>query len=68
VYFVKIRTIEGGPSPQTVTAEIQRRRASQAQMRDWLNGKSALLADYPQRIRRAAERVLAGGAKEPARR
>jgi len=53
-YFVSIRRVTGGPAPEAVRAQFARARKAQAEAREWLDAKRALLERYPQLIRDAA--------------
>jgi argininosuccinate lyase len=52
-HFVAIRTIPGGPAPETTTAEIARSRAEVRDMAAWVALKAEHLKTYPRRIAEA---------------
>ncbi len=53
-YFVRVRTVPGGPAPSEVRRQIDRARRDQDAARAWLGQKQALLARYPERLRQEA--------------
>jgi hypothetical protein len=53
-YFVRIRKVSGGPAPEAVEAQIATASKEQAEAREWLDAKRALLENYPDLIREAA--------------
>jgi argininosuccinate lyase len=53
-YFVRVRTVIGGPAPSEVRRQIDRARREQEAAREWLDRKRALLARYPEKLRQAA--------------
>jgi argininosuccinate lyase len=44
-HFIRIRTITGGPAPERTAEAVQRGRARQQAIEQWLRGKTALLDD-----------------------
>jgi argininosuccinate lyase len=53
-YFVSVRKVTGGPSPEAVQAQIAGARKARAETREWLDAKRVLLESYPRLIRDAA--------------
>ena len=56
--FVRVRTVAGGPAPQTVSAEIDTARHEQLIFTSWLEKKQTLLSRYPELIREAARSLM----------
>ena len=42
-HFVRIRTIAGGPAPETVTAALSGARIEQRELEEWISAKASLL-------------------------
>lgn len=57
-HFVAIRTIVGGPAPETVAAEIARVRNEMDDMQRWVDGKAGLLSEYALRMTKAKAAIL----------
>jgi argininosuccinate lyase len=57
-HFVAIRNIPGGPAPEAVSGEIQKMRAEQTQMNDWISVKTQQQLAYPKSIERAKASIL----------
>jgi argininosuccinate lyase len=53
-YFVRVRTVTGGPAPFEVRRQIDRASRDQQMAREWLEGKKALLTRYAEQLRQAA--------------
>jgi argininosuccinate lyase len=49
-HFIGIRTIPGGPAPESVRAQIAAARKEQREAQEWLDAKRALIEQYPQII------------------
>jgi argininosuccinate lyase len=50
-HFVNVRAIQGGPAPEAMSPALQQAASEIAEARKWLEAKSALMAEYPDRIR-----------------
>jgi argininosuccinate lyase len=53
-HFVRVRTVVGGPAPQTVKVQIDSALREQEQCSAWLGEKRQLLQRYREMIRDAA--------------
>jgi argininosuccinate lyase len=51
--FVNIRTVSGGPAPEALHSAIEQAQEEIEESRTWLDAKSALMSEYPNRIRAA---------------
>jgi len=60
-HFVEIRKVRGGPAPEQVESEIALARKEVGSALSWLEGKRALLAGYPQRIRQEISNLATAG-------
>lgn len=58
-YFVRVRSVIGGPAPAEVGRQIDRARVENQKARAWLGEKLALLDGYPERLRQAARGQVA---------
>ncbi len=56
--FVQVRSIFGGPAPDTVAEFLDRQRQAQLETCRWLRDKRKRLAAFPQKIERAKQRWL----------
>src|SRR5207302_1748588 len=56
--FVRVRSVVGGPAPDTVKAEITHAHHELAEIQAWLKGKWELLERYPQLIRKELAAIL----------
>jgi argininosuccinate lyase len=52
-YFVRIRSIAGGPAPEAVSAALEEAAEEAAADQRWLDEKCGRLNEYPRRIREA---------------
>jgi argininosuccinate lyase len=59
VHFVKIRNIPGGPAEEAVRPALEEAEAHLSEVEVWIEERSARLAAYPERIRRACRELLA---------
>jgi argininosuccinate lyase len=59
VHFVKIRRIPGGPAEEAVRPALEEAETHLAEVAVWIEERSAGLAAYPERIRRACGELLA---------
>ena len=59
-HFVDIRSVPGGPAPEALRPALQQAEAHLAETRVWIEAKSTVLAAYPDRIKDACRRLLAG--------
>jgi argininosuccinate lyase len=57
-HFVRVRSVAGGPAPETVKAEIARARREMAEAAAWLKQKWELLQAYPQLLRQQVAALL----------
>jgi argininosuccinate lyase len=57
-HFVSIRRIPGGPAPEAVQAAIRQADTQATADALWLREKSALLTEYPARIREACQALV----------
>lgn len=57
-HFVAVRSIPGGPAPETLTAQLRVMRREQEAMDDWISLRERAQNEYPQRIKRAKARIL----------
>ena len=59
VHFVRIRRIPGGPGEEAVRPALEEAEAHLSEVEVWIEQRSAGLAAYQERIRRACRELLA---------
>jgi len=60
VHFVRVRSLEGGPSPDRMREAIQRKKREQETLKAWLDGKRSMLREAKEGV----DRILRGWVKE----